>query len=59
MGKWMCRDPYILDLSISWRWVDSLVPWPLDPWGKSPWYPLERKLGAPQNQSSIYTNNKI
>jgi hypothetical protein len=32
MGEWMCRDPNILDLCTSWRWVVSFTPWPLDPW---------------------------
>jgi hypothetical protein len=27
------------------------MPWPLFAWGKSPWYPLDRRLGGPQNRS--------
>jgi len=29
----------------------SLMPWPLYPWGKSPEYPLDRRLGGSQGQS--------
>jgi len=38
----------------SWlrRWVVSFTPRPLYPQGKSPWYPLDRRLGDPQ--SHIY-----
>jgi len=39
------------DLGITWRWVVSFTPWPLNPQGKGPWYPLDRKLGGPQSQS--------
>jgi hypothetical protein len=34
-----------------WRWVVSFTPLPLYSWGRSPWYPLDRRLGGPQNQS--------
>jgi hypothetical protein len=27
------------------------MPWPLYPQGKSPWYPLDRRLGEPQSRS--------
>jgi hypothetical protein len=27
------------------------MPWPLYPQGKSPWYPLDRRLSGPQNRS--------
>jgi hypothetical protein len=43
--------PRILDLGIRWRWVVSFMPRPLYLQGKSPWYPLERRLGVPQNRS--------
>jgi hypothetical protein len=46
-----CIDPCILDFGTTWRWVDSLMPWLLYPQGKSPWYPLDRRLGASQNLS--------
>jgi hypothetical protein len=40
-----------LDLAIRWRWVVSFTPRPLYPQGRSPWYPLDRKLGGPQSRS--------
>jgi hypothetical protein len=43
--------PRILDLGTSWRCVVSLTPRPLYPQGKSPWYPLDRRLGGPQSRS--------
>jgi hypothetical protein len=43
--------PCILDLGTRWRWVVSFTPWPICPWGKSPWYPLDRRLGGPQSHS--------
>jgi hypothetical protein len=42
---------HLLDFSIRWRWVVSFTPWPLYPQGKSPWYPLDRRLGGPQSCS--------
>jgi len=27
------------------------MPWPLHPQGKSPWYPMDRRLGGPQSHS--------
>jgi hypothetical protein len=41
----------ILDLGTRWKWVVSFTPRPLHPWGKSPNYPLERRLGVPQSRS--------
>jgi len=26
------------------------MPWPLYPQGKSPWYPLDRRMGGPQSR---------
>jgi hypothetical protein len=43
--------PQILDLGTRWRWVVSFMPRPLYPRGKSPWYPLDRRLGGPQSRS--------
>jgi hypothetical protein len=43
--------PHIIDLSTRWRCVVSFMPWPLHPQGKSPWYPLDRRLCGPQNRS--------
>jgi hypothetical protein len=36
-----------LDLSISGKGVVSFRPWALYSLAKSPWYPLDRKLGGP------------
>jgi hypothetical protein len=43
--------PRILDLGSRWRWVVNFTPLPLYPQGKSPWYPLDRRLGGPQSRS--------
>jgi hypothetical protein len=43
--------PRILDLCTRWRWVVSFTPRPLYPQGKSPWYPLDKRLGGAQNRS--------
>jgi hypothetical protein len=43
--------PHILDL--------SFVPWLIYSWGKSPHYPLDRKLGWPQRQSECDGEEKI
>jgi hypothetical protein len=43
--------PRILDLSTRWRWMVSFTPRPLYPQEKSPLYPLDRRLGGPQNRS--------
>jgi hypothetical protein len=43
--------PCIFDLGTRCRWVVSFMPQLLYPQGKSPWYPLDRKLGEPQSQS--------
>jgi hypothetical protein len=39
------------DLGTKWGWVVSFTPRPLYPQGKSPWYPLDRRLGGPQSRS--------
>jgi hypothetical protein len=44
-------DPLILDLGTRWRWMVSFTPRPLYLQRKSPWYPLERRLGGPQSRS--------
>jgi hypothetical protein len=43
--------PRILDLGTRWRGVISFPLRPLYPQGKSPCYPLDRRLGGPQNRS--------
>jgi hypothetical protein len=40
-----------LHLGTRWGWVVSFTPLPLYPRGKSPRYPLDRKLGGPQSRS--------
>jgi hypothetical protein len=42
--------PRILDLGTR-RFVASFTPWSLVSWGKSPRYPLDRRLGGPQSRS--------
>jgi hypothetical protein len=46
-----CIDPRILDLGTSWRWVVSFTHRPLYLRGKSPLYPLDRRLDGPQSRS--------
>jgi hypothetical protein len=43
--------PRILDLGTRWRWGFSFTALLLYPQGKSPWYPLNRRLGGPQSRS--------
>jgi hypothetical protein len=45
------RDLRILELDISWRRMLNFTPRPLYPRGKSPLYPLDRRLGGPQSRS--------
>jgi hypothetical protein len=54
-----CIDPHFLDLGTSWRWVVSFTPLPPYPKGKSPRYPLERRLGGPQSWSGWRGKEKI
>jgi hypothetical protein len=42
--------PRILDLGTRWRWVVSFTPRPLYSRGKSPCYPLDRRLGGLQSR---------
>jgi hypothetical protein len=37
------------DLGTRWKWMVSFMPRLLYPQGKSPLYPLDRRLGGPQN----------
>jgi len=41
----------VLDLGNRWRWVVSSTPRPLYPQGRSPCYPLDKRLGGPQSRS--------
>jgi hypothetical protein len=54
-----CIDPYFLHLGSSWRWVVSFTPQPLYPRGKSTRYPLDRRLGGPQNRSGYVKKRKF
>jgi hypothetical protein len=42
--------PRILDLGARGRLLVSFMRRPLYPQGKSPWYPLDRRLGGPQRR---------
>jgi hypothetical protein len=46
-----CIAPRILDLGTRRRWMVSFSPRPPYPQGKSPYYPLYRRLGGPQSRS--------
>jgi hypothetical protein len=48
----------ILDLGTRWRWGVSFTSLPLYPRGKSPRYPLDRRLGGPQTRSERYGEEK-
>jgi hypothetical protein len=50
VGEWRYSSTF-LNLSTRWRWVVSFTPLPLYPRGKSPRYPLDRRLGEPQSRS--------
>jgi hypothetical protein len=43
--------PSFFDLGTRWKWVVSFTPQPLYPQGKSPLYPLDRRLSGPQSRS--------
>jgi hypothetical protein len=43
--------PRILDFGTRWRRVVSYTLRTVYPQGKSPWYPLDRRLGGPQSRS--------
>jgi hypothetical protein len=54
-----CIDPHFLDLGTSWRLVVNFTPRPLYPRGKSPRYPLDRRLRGPQSRSGRFGEEKI
>jgi hypothetical protein len=45
--------------STRWRWVVYFTLWPLYPWGRSPWYPMDRRVGGPKNHSGWCREEKI
>jgi hypothetical protein len=50
-GGGRCVDPRFLSFGISWKWVVSFPPLSLYTKGKSPRYPLDKRLHGPQNRS--------
>jgi hypothetical protein len=51
LGEWRYSASHSLTLALPrWR-VGTFMPWPLYPQVKSPWYPLDRRLGGPQSWS--------
>jgi hypothetical protein len=50
---------HFLDLGTSWMWVVSFTPRPLYTRGKSPRYPLDRRLAGPQRRSGQLEKEKI
>jgi hypothetical protein len=59
-GVWRrgCINPHTLGFGTRWRWVISLMPRPLYPWGNSSRSSLDRRLGGPQNQSGMRGEEK-
>jgi len=47
-----------LKLGTTWKWLVTLTPRQLYPRGKSPWYPLNRRLSGPQSQSGRFGGKK-
>jgi hypothetical protein len=58
MGQCMYRSTFSW-LGTSWRWVVSFTPRPLYHRGKSPRYPLDRRLSGPQSRSERRREDKI
>jgi hypothetical protein len=58
METWIYNS-IILDLGIECRLLVIFTPWVLYPRGKSPRYPLDRRLGGPQSQSGCSGREKI
>jgi hypothetical protein len=54
-----CIDPHFLDLGTGWKCVVSFTPQPFYTRGKSPRYPLDRRLGGPQRRSARCAEEKI
>jgi hypothetical protein len=50
IGEWRLA-PLILDLGTRWRSVISFTSRPLYLQGKSPWYPLDTRMGGPHRRS--------
>jgi hypothetical protein len=56
-GQWRYSTA-ILNLGTRWRWMVSFTPWLLNPWRNCHWYPLDRRLGGPQNWSGCCREKK-
>jgi hypothetical protein len=54
-----CIYSRFYDIGTSRRSVVRFMPLPLYPWGKSPRYPLEMRLGEPQNRFGRRGEKKI
>jgi hypothetical protein len=54
-----CVDPPFLDFGTSWRWVVSFTPRSLYPRGRTPRYPLDRRLSGPQSRFGRRGEEKI
>jgi hypothetical protein len=54
-----CIDARFPHLNTSWRWAVNFTTWPLYPRGKSPQYPLDRKLHRSQIRSGWIGGIKI
>jgi hypothetical protein len=50
---WGSEDiaPHCFDLGTRWMWVVTFTRRPVYPQGMIAWYPLDRRLGGPQNRS--------
>jgi hypothetical protein len=57
-GKGRVALVSFFDLGTRWRWVVSFRLRPLCPQGKSPWYPLDMRLGGPQSRSGRGSEEK-
>jgi hypothetical protein len=55
----ICIDTYFLDLKTNWKWVVNFTPQPLYPQGKSPRYPLDKRLSGPQSQPGRLREEKF
>jgi hypothetical protein len=62
-GTWgTMAEQMLLNVCLKNKEVDHLwdgKPWPLYPQGKSPWYPLDRKLGGPRAILDAVVKKKI
>jgi hypothetical protein len=58
MGEWRYIST-ITDLGTRWRWAVNFTFWSLYIRGKSPWYPLYRRMGGYQSGSGHCGEEKI